>query len=638
MRSVSRPLRRLGAALALLLFATLPATPIARAQVEGADAPAIPATIVHVTAAPIVARAGSVAEAVIELEIEKPWHINANPPSPDYMIPTQVTLAAKFGIAAGKPVYPAAQALKVGFDDKPLSVYTGHATIRLPVSVSAAAANGRDVLRGTLRFQACNDQVCLAPTSAPFDLTVTVSGGSTPGAAITPGDTSVGATAANDSGASPAADSAGALGLSGVGAEPLRPGGASVVANPIAEAITRGGLVGLLTLFVIGLALNLTPCVYPMLGVTVSIFGARSAAPTIKVFGSALLYVLGMATMYSALGVGASLTGGLFGSFLQSPLVLLGIGVLLILMALSMFGLYELQPPAWLLTRLGGSGTTSAIGVFLSGLVVGVFAAPCVGPPVLALVAIVGAKADPWFGFISFFTLALGLGAPYLVLGTFSSLIQKLPRSGDWMVWVKKVFGVILIAVGLFYAGIAFAPKLALWVPPVALLIGGLYLGFLEKSAAKRKGFMLLKRVTGIAAIVGGVWMVASAPKQTVTFQAYDATLVRAALSSGKPVILDFAADWCIPCHELERSTFSDPRVIAATRGFVKFHVDLTRSDSPEVVARVKEFHIQGVPTVVFLAPGGREVEAARFSGFLPPERFLERVRTASNASKSAGS
>ncbi len=634
-------IRRCAAALALLLIAAPSLAPSARAQIEGgATAPAIPATIVHATASSVEIRAGGSASAEIELAIESPWHINANPPSPDYMIPTQVSVRAAAGVTAGKPIYPAAQSLKVGFDDQPLSVYTGHATIRLPLTASAQAVNGRHVLKGTVRFQSCNDQVCMAPATAPFELAVTVSGGAAAGA-VTAAE-STGAIPA-DSGAAPGDTSGlsgarGPGGPGGLGAEPLRPaGGPAIVANPIAEAITKGGLVAFLTLFVLGLALNLTPCVYPMLGVTVSIFGARSAAPTIQVFGSALLYVLGMATMYSALGVAASLTGGLFGAFLQSPWVLAGIGALLILMALSMFGLYELQPPAWLLTRLGGSGTTSAIGVFLSGLVVGVFAAPCVGPPVVALLAIVGAKADPWFGFISFFTLALGLGAPYLVLGTFSNLLQRLPRSGDWMVWVKKVFGVILIAVGLFYAGIAFSPKLAMWVAPAALLVGGLYLGFLEKSASARRGFTLLKRATGIAAVAGGVWMLASAPKQTVTFQAYDAALVRDALASGKPVILDFAADWCIPCHELERNTFSDPRVIAAMREFAAFQVDLTHSDSPEVMARVKEFRIQGVPTVVFLTPRG-EVEAARFSGFLPPERFLERVRTASDWARSAGS
>jgi thiol:disulfide interchange protein DsbD len=165
-------------------------------------------------------------------------------------------------------------------------------------------------------------------------------------------------------------------------------GGERAVAlgNPLARAFEHGGFAAFLAflgIFGTGLALNLTPCVYPMLGVTLSIFGARRAAPPLQVFGLALTYVLGMAAMYTTLGVIAALTGGLFGSALQSPLVSVGIGVLMIALALSMFGLYQLQPPAALLSKLGGANATSAIGVFLSGLVVGVFAAPCIGPPVV---------------------------------------------------------------------------------------------------------------------------------------------------------------------------------------------------------------------------------------------------------------
>src|SRR5258708_21708980 len=208
-----------------------------------------------------------------------------------------------------------------------------------------------------------------------------------------------------------------------------------MVRTPLTDVLDRGGWAAFLTLFLIGLALNLTPCVYPMLSVTVSVFGARRSAPSLQVVGSALLYVLGMATMYSVLGVTAAFTGGLFGGWLANPLVSVGIGLLLIGLSLSMFGLYELTPPAAVLNRLGDAGTTRAIGIFLSGLVVGVFAAPCVGRPVVALLAVVGQKGDPWFGFTSFFTLAMGLGAPYLVLGTFSNLIQRMPRSGEWMLW-----------------------------------------------------------------------------------------------------------------------------------------------------------------------------------------------------------
>ena len=159
-----------------------------------------------------------------------------------------------------------------------------------------------------------------------------------------------------------------------------------------------------------------------------------------------------------------------------------------------MFGLYELQPPPGLLTGSAATPPPASLGMFLSGLVVGVFAAPCVGPPVVALLALVGAKGDPWFGFTSFFTLSLGLGAPYLVLGTFSNLLQTLPRSGEWMVWVKKVFGVILVvARRVLRAARASAPAWVAWVPPAALVLGGALPRLLREERRPARGLPLLQ-------------------------------------------------------------------------------------------------------------------------------------------------
>jgi thioredoxin:protein disulfide reductase len=342
--------------------------------------------------------------------------------------------------------------------------------------------------------------------------------------------------------------------------------------------------------------------------------------------------VLGMASMYSVLGLVAAFTGGLFGGFLQNPLVLVGIGVLLGAMALSMFGFYEIQMPAALRERAGTVSATSVAGVFLSGLVVGVFAAPCIGPPVVALLAIVGAKADPWFGFTSFFTLALGLGVPYLVLGTFSNLLQTLPRSGDWMEWVKKLFGVILLGIAAFYILLGLKPDLASWVLPVVLVAGGAYLGFIDQHADRRKLFKVFKRVGGAVAVVGGLAIVATTPRHGLTMPAFSQSALDEARRSGKIVMVDFSADWCVPCHELERYTFTDRRVMDSARRFATFKADLTRYDSPESEAWRKQYNITGVPTVLFLAPDGSEVRASRVEGFLPADMFLQRMETAVSA------
>ena len=315
-RSLLNAVRTL-VALAALSWSAAPAT----AQL-GSGSPPEPAKLVRIVAAPVTVAAGGRGEVMLELTIEPTWHINANPPSPDYMIATEAKLEGAQGVAAGAPVYPAPHRLKVEFDDAPLAVFDGSARIRIPVVASATAAPGSRELTGTLRFQACNDQVCLAPATIPFRVTVVVSGGGataairmttpdTTGTTGSPGSTATQAPQGSDSSAAGAPQ--------GAGVTPAPPkAGRAFVDNPLGRALEHGAWGGFLALFVIGLALNLTPCVYPMLGVTVSIFGARRAAPTHQVFGYALVYVLGIVVMYSALGVAAALTGGLFGSALQN--------------------------------------------------------------------------------------------------------------------------------------------------------------------------------------------------------------------------------------------------------------------------------------------------------------------------------
>lgn len=623
-----------GVLLSVALFLALASA--SRAQLDGGMQAPSAETLIHVSAAPVRIPAGGGAVAVIEITVQPGWHVNANPPSPDYMIPTEVTIEAAGGVSAGKGEYPAAVPLKVGFEQTPISTFGGTLVVRLPLSAAGDAPHGPRAMKGAVSFQACNDQLCLTPASVPFDLKVEVTGEALGGAGAPPGG---GPGAAAGSGATPGATpGSGAAPPPGSGFATAPPAGgarAAALDNPLARAFDRGGLAAFLAflgIFGTGLALNLTPCVYPMLGVTLSIFGARRAAPPLQVFGLALTYVLGMAAMYTTLGVAAALTGGLFGSALQNPLVSVGIGVLMIALALSMFGLYQLQPPPALLAKLGGANATSALGVFLSGLVVGVFAAPCIGPPVVALLALVGARGDPWFGFAVFFTLSLGLGSPYLVLGTFSNLLRRLPRSGEWMVWVEHALGVILLGVGLFYGMLGIAPKRAGWVLPVVLVAGGVYLGFLEKSGNARRGFRWMKRVAGTAAVAAGLFIVISTPTRGIVFREGSLEAVRAALGHGRPVLVDFTADWCVACHELERATFTHPTVIEVARGFDAYRVDLTRFNSPESEAWRREYGIAGLPTVVFLTPDGREVREARVEGFVPATAFAERARLAARA------
>lgn len=584
------------------------------------------------------ARPGEKLEVSLEFDVLETWHINAHKPNEDFLIATELSIPGTPGITVGPARYPKAKSAVLAFSDSPLAVYEGEAKIDLPLAVARDAKPGVHEIEGSLRFQACNDQVCLPPATIPVRFALTVAGEPVEGEGE-------GGSAGDSTQelAAPGAPAAPAGPIAGFETGPP-PGGSGTAARTVAgqdNLVGRwfaegGSLLAFVLIFLMGLALNLTPCVYPMMGVTLSLFGGSSAAPG-SALPKAIVYVLGIALMYSTLGVVAAMTGGLFGGWLANPSVLAGIGVLLLAMALSMFGLYELQVPSGILSRLGGAAGAGYLGTFLAGLLVGVFAAPCIGPPIIALLAHVGAKADPVFGFWAFFVLSLGLGLPYLILGASSGMLQRLPRSGAWMDWVKHLLGVILLGVAAFYLCLAFAPTRIGWVVPATLLLGGLYLGFLEPTGRDRPGFRRFRWAVGTLAIVAAALLAFRPAPKTVEWAAFSDAALSEANAAGRPVLLDFSAQWCVPCHELDQITLSDARVIEQTGPFLRMKVDLTRFDSPESKELRTRFAIAGVPTIIFLAPGGREIQDARVVGFLKPEPFLEKVRIARAAASLAG-
>ena len=384
-------------------------------------------------------------------------------------------------------------------------------------------------------------------------------------------------------------------------------------------------LLAFLGFYVAGLALNLTPCVYPMLSVTVALFGVEAQQNRVL---RASVYVLGMATMYSVLGASASLTGGFFGAWLASKWVLAGIGILMLILALGMFGLYQFQLPSGVLTRLSSHPRTGIIGMYLAGLIVGIFAAPCIGPPIVALLALVAAKGSILYGFSAFFILSLGLGTPYWLLGVSSGALRKLPRSGMWLVWMEHLFGVILLGAAAYFLVLAFGPKFLVWVIPAVLIAGGIYLGFIERAGNDKSTFRMSKWIFGFACVGAGLWFAIAIPKTSgIVWEPYDAAKLEAYQKSGSPIVLDFYADWCIPCHEMDNQTFSKKEVQEALQPFKKLRVDVTNMSSEGTRETTDKFHVMGVPTMIFFDTKGEEVKDVRIVGFVPPVRFLEAVK-----------
>ena len=407
----------------------------------------------------------------------------------------------------------------------------------------------------------------------------------------------------------------------------------SGIGAPGSALFQSGLLLTLVGVFFGGLALNLTPCVYPLIPITVSYFGGRgSEKPGFLAFHS-LFYLLGLAITNSALGVIAALTGGLLGSVLQHPAVLITVGVILLGLALSFFGLWELKLPGFL-TQAASRSYGGYGGSFFMGFTLGVVAAPCIGPFLLGLLTYVASTGNPYLGFILFFTLSLGLGIPLATLAFFSGKLDRLPRSGEWMIWVRKLLGWVLVAMATYFIKPLFHGHSAgIIVFALVVLAAGVHLGFIDRTTGSFRAFGLVKKGFGIAASALAGYMVISLIMvgPGVAWQDYSGEKLEQAVKMEKPVIIDFYADWCAPCRELEQITFHHPEILKlAENDFVMIKVDLTRKGNPINEHLLGQYDVRGVPTVVFLDRQGRERKELRVVNYLPPNQFIKHMAVVS--------
>jgi len=393
----------------------------------------------------------------------------------------------------------------------------------------------------------------------------------------------------------------------------------------------------LLGVFVGGLALNLTPCVYPLIPITVSYFGGRAGQGRGKLAVHGLLYLGGLSVTNSVLGVMAALTGSLMGEALQNPIVLVVVAGVLVLFATSLFGFWELQLPQSL-TSAASKSYAGYFGTLFMGLTLGVVAAPCLGPFVLGLLTWVASMGSPWLGFLIFFTLSLGLGVPLFVLAMFSGSLEKLPGSGEWMLWVRKLMGWVLVGMAAYFVSPLLPSSVGVFALAVVALAAGLHLGWIDGTQGGFKAFGVVRNVVGLAGVVVGAFLLGSwlMVGPGVSWQPYSDEMIEQARKSNKPVIVDFSATWCTPCRELEDVTFRDPQVVKqAQNDFVMVKVDLTTKGNPLYEKLVAQYAIKGVPTVVFFDGHGRERADLRLVDFIPADQFLSRMTQAKQSSDS---
>lgn len=384
----------------------------------------------------------------------------------------------------------------------------------------------------------------------------------------------------------------------------------------------------LLGVFLGGLALNLTPCVYPLIPITISYFGGKSERIRGHTIVHGIVYIFGLAMTNSLLGLSAALSGGMLGFALQNPFVLIFVAAVMVFMGLSFFGLWEIRLPAWL-TRVASKGYAGFFGTFFMGLTLGIVAAPCLGPFILGLLLWVGQMGDPLLGFLFFFVLSVGLGLPLSVLAIFSGAIARLPKSGDWMLWVRRLMGWILIGMAVYMV----SPVVCHLIGRHWLLLGvsaaaGMHLGWLDKTGSNLRIFPYLKKAVGVAMVCGGIisLLVAMQQPSGIRWIPYDQSAIASAAEQGKPVMIDFYAEWCAPCVVMEKEIFTDPEVIRLSQDVIAMRVDLTR-EKPFHGELLEKYQVRGIPTLVFLNREGVEEEGLRIKYLVTKREVLDRLR-----------
>ncbi|MFO1206097.1 MAG: protein-disulfide reductase DsbD [Burkholderiales bacterium] len=435
-----------------------------------------------------------------------------------------------------------------------------------------------------------------------------------------------------------------------VAAATVAPPAAVAEDSRIAATLRDGGLwASIAAFFGFGLLLALTPCVFPMIPILSGIIAGHEHAHLSHTRGFllALAYVLGMALTYAAAGIAAGLSGTMLSAALQTPWVLATFAAVFVLLACSMFGLFELQLPTFLQSKLAAEANRlhggHFAGVFGMGAVSALIVGPCVAPPLAGALLYISQTREAIQGGAALFSMGLGMGMPLLLIGATGGAV--LPRSGPWMESVKQGFGVVMLAVAIWLVT-PLLPAVVVMLAWAALCIcSAIFLHALDPLPHGASGMRKLAKGMGVIVLLLGVALLIGAlsggrdPLQPLSGLRASATVTAPALqfqrvrnlgeleaqleqARGRPVMLDFYADWCVACKEMDRFTFSDPQVRAALEDFVLLQADVTANTADDR-ALLQRFNLFGPPGYIFFSAAGSELSALRVTGFKPADSFL---------------
>lgn len=423
--------------------------------------------------------------------------------------------------------------------------------------------------------------------------------------------------------------------------------------DQIAQKLASGNTVPTLLGFLgLGLLLAFTPCVFPMIPILSGIIVGQKDLTPRKAFFLSLTYVLAMALTYTIAGVLAGLFGQNLQAMFQNPWVLGVFSAIFVLLALSMFGFYDLQMPSSIQTRLNSLSNRqeggNLLGVAIMGILSALIVGPCLAPPLAGALIYIGQTGDAVLGGLALFMLSIGMGIPLLLVGT--SAGQWLPRAGMWMEAIKAVFGVMLLGVAIWMLERVLPESVALLLWAALFVISAIFLGALSHLPEDSSGWRKFWKGTGILLLLygsllmvgsatgsGGLWQPlkgltlgqgAVAAEATLPFNqvtTLDALQQAIKDAKGQPVMVDFYADWCVTCKEMEKYTFPDPAVQAQLRNMILIKADVTEN-SPEAKALLAHFKIPGPPAILFYNQAGEELRQYRQVGFMPAEVFAGHV------------
>ena len=417
--------------------------------------------------------------------------------------------------------------------------------------------------------------------------------------------------------------------------------------NQLAESLSQSKY-AMLWFFVLGIGLAFTPCVLPMLPLlsAIVIGGRKEETSNWRALALSFVYVQGMALTYTLLGLVVVLIGLPFQIALQSPYVLIGLSIVFVLLALSMFGLFTLQLPSSLQTKLTQFSqqqkSGAFFGVFVMGAIAGLVASPCTSAPLSGALLYVAQSGDFVIGALTLYLLALGMGLPLILITVFGNKI--LPKSGAWMENVKTAFGFVMLALPIFLIS-RIIPSM--WEPRLWALLGVSFFIWLATQMRSNGIGLFFRIVFFVAAMVSAqplqnwVWQdnaatsqaanTQSAIKNTLVFQQisnYDELQAVLKQHPNKMAMLDLYADWCVACKEFEHKTFADPQVQSALSDVLLLRVDMT-NNSESNRTLMKALAVTGLPTIIFFNQQGEEIQAQRITGFLPAEAFMATLNAA---------